>query len=96
MPPDAYRWIARLYDPLLERFDAGLRAIGLKMYPPQAGMAVLDVGCGTGSTLALYAQAGCSVFGIDRSPAMLEVARGKLGAGASLLLGDAGSCVTGR
>jgi demethylmenaquinone methyltransferase/2-methoxy-6-polyprenyl-1,4-benzoquinol methylase len=37
----------------------------------------------------LYRQAGCSVYGIDLSPSMLEVAYTKLGEGADLQLGDA-------
>jgi demethylmenaquinone methyltransferase/2-methoxy-6-polyprenyl-1,4-benzoquinol methylase len=52
-------------------------------------MKVLEVGCGTGTNLILYEKAGCDVFGIDLSPAMLDVARGKLGQGADLRVGDA-------
>jgi demethylmenaquinone methyltransferase/2-methoxy-6-polyprenyl-1,4-benzoquinol methylase len=52
-------------------------------------MRVLDVGCGTGSNLKLYQQAGCDVYGIDMSPSMLQVARQKLGDRANLHLGDA-------
>jgi ubiquinone/menaquinone biosynthesis C-methylase UbiE len=59
------------------------------MFPTEEGMLVLDVGCGTGTLLDLYQQTGCRVFGIDASPAMLEVARGKLGHRADLRLGDA-------
>lgn len=59
------------------------------MYPPEHGMKVLEVGCGTGTNLTLYHRAGCLVYGIDRSPSMLEVARIKLGDVADLQLGDA-------
>lgn len=52
-------------------------------------MSVLDVGCGTGTHLDLYQSAGCEVFGIDSSPAMLDVARHKLGPQAELHQGDA-------
>jgi ubiquinone/menaquinone biosynthesis C-methylase UbiE len=52
-------------------------------------MKVLEVGCGTAISLRLYHQAGCSVYGIDRSPSMLKVARTKLGEEAELHLGDA-------
>ena len=52
-------------------------------------MKVLDVGCGTGTTLQLYQRAGCIVSGIDSSPAMLKIAREKLDTQADLLLGDA-------
>jgi putative AdoMet-dependent methyltransferase len=39
------------------------------------GQSVLDVGCGTGNLSLLFALAGCSVTGVDFSPAMLERAR---------------------
>ncbi len=86
---DPYRKIAQRYDARVEPFNAGLRAIGMKMFPPREGMSVLDVGCGTGTHLALYQEAGCQVFGLDTSPAMMEVARQKLGDRADLRLGDA-------
>jgi ubiquinone/menaquinone biosynthesis C-methylase UbiE len=86
---DAYRHVARWYDGIFGGMNAGLRGIGLKMFPPRAGMEVLDAGCGTGIQLAAYQRAGCRVTGIDASPAMLEVARRRLGEGASLTVGDA-------
>ena len=46
----------------------------LKDLPP--GSKVLDVGCGTGSPIALYlAQQGYRVTGVDQSEKMLEIAR---------------------
>jgi ubiquinone/menaquinone biosynthesis C-methylase UbiE len=86
---DAYRHVARWYDRIFGGMNAGLRGIALKMFSPHPGMEVLDVGCGTGIQLASYQQAGCQVTGIDSSPAMLEVARSRLGKGASLTMGDA-------
>ncbi len=59
------------------------------MFPPSEETKVLDVGCGTGIQPARYQQAGCWVTGIDASPAMLEVARRRLGTRASLTVGDA-------
>ncbi len=79
MASDPYRWIARIYDPVLEPTLAGARRLGLKFYPPARGMVVLDIGCGTGTQLELYRQAGCVVIGVDPSPAMVERARGRLG-----------------
>ncbi len=87
--PDAYRRVARRYDSIFGRLNAGLRGLGLKMLPPREGMDVLDVGCGTGVQLASYQEAGCRVSGIDASPAMLNVARRRLGERADLRLGDA-------
>jgi len=59
------------------------------MVPPKPGMKVLEVGCGTGTNLMLYRQAGCSVYGIDLSPSMLEIAHTKLGQSVDLQLGNA-------
>jgi SAM-dependent methyltransferase len=39
---------------------------------------VLELGCGTGRLLAPLSRAGRSLIGIDRSPAMLEIARRKI------------------
>lgn len=39
--------------------------------------ALLDLGCGTGTHAQLFAQRGYAVTGVDRAPAMLELARRK-------------------
>jgi putative AdoMet-dependent methyltransferase len=44
----------------------------------QPGMAVLDLGTGTGALAARFVAAGCDVVGVDFSPPMLENARGKV------------------
>ncbi|HEU4758978.1 MAG TPA: methyltransferase domain-containing protein [Dehalococcoidia bacterium] len=77
------RW-ARFYDAaswLMSFGRAGaIRRMTLEMAAVSPGEAVLDVGCGTG-TLAIAAKeaagAGGEVCGIDASPEMIEVARGK-------------------
>ncbi len=69
--------------------NRGLRVLGLRMFRPDRGMAVLDVGCGTGMHLEMYQEYGCSLYGIDASPSMLEVARTRLGERAELRLADA-------
>jgi demethylmenaquinone methyltransferase/2-methoxy-6-polyprenyl-1,4-benzoquinol methylase len=89
MKADPYKKFAKLYDTFIEPLTSGLRAIGMKMFPPREGMVVLDVGCGTGIHLELYQKAGCNVYGIDQSPSMLQVARNRLGESANLYLGDA-------
>jgi ubiquinone/menaquinone biosynthesis C-methylase UbiE len=89
MDNDPYHKSARSYDKFIEPFNTIVRQIGLRMYPPREGMRVLDVGCGTGTNLSLYHPAGCEVFGIDLSPAMVEMARQKLGDRAEIHLGNA-------
>jgi ubiquinone/menaquinone biosynthesis C-methylase UbiE len=81
----SYATSARLYDPVIEPLVGRLRIAGLALYPPRKGISVLDVGCGTGMHLSLYKRVGCKTFGIDLSPAMLSVARGRLD---RLTLGD--------
>jgi len=54
---------------------------------PSERCRIADLGCGTGSVSALFAEAGHEVHGVDQSPRMLEIARGK--AEAVFLLGDA-------
>jgi ubiquinone/menaquinone biosynthesis C-methylase UbiE len=59
------------------------------MFPPYQEMSILDVGCGTGIHLEMYRKFGCKLFGIDTSPAMLQMARARLDDSADLRLGDA-------
>lgn len=89
MKVDPYKKIAKFYDTFIGPLTSGLRALGMKMFPPREGMAVLDIGCGTGAYLEHYQRAGCNVSGIDRSPSMLQVARNRLGESANLYRGDA-------
>ena len=79
MSGDPYAKSARWYDSLIEPFARKIRMIGMRMFPAQDGMSVLDVGCGTGTHLDIYKKAGCEVFGIDSSSAMLDIAQAKLG-----------------
>ena len=90
MERDPYRYSAALYDAFAGRFSNYLTRTRIRLAPPIRGLRVLDVGCGTGADLMPYQQAGCSVHGVDISPAMLEVARRKLGKSADLRQSDAG------
>ena len=89
MKQDAYRFYAGIYDRLYEPAAKKLKHAGLKIFPPQENLSILDVGCGTGTQLALYSKPGCTLFGADLSPAMLAVAWRKLGETAELFLEDA-------
>lgn len=88
---DAYSGSARNYDRYVEPFNRVLRKIALKLTAGFKAGKILEVGCGTGSNLQLFAQKGWQVWGVDLSPAMLEEARKKLGRRSALLLGDAGA-----
>ena len=83
---DPYRRLAAVYDRLIEPMQAGVRRVALDVVPPQHGWQVLDVGCGTGTGMAPYVAAGCTVVGVDTSAAMLEKATARLGDRAELHL----------
>jgi ubiquinone/menaquinone biosynthesis C-methylase UbiE len=89
MTADAYRRIARVYDTVIEPVLKSARYLALELWPPLPGQSVLDIGCGTGAQLDLYRRAGCRITGVDPSPAMVALARQKLGAQARVDLGDA-------
>ncbi len=56
---------------------------------PRRGSSLLEVGCGAGHFLELFWEAGFDVTGLDRSQAMLDAARRRLGHKAALELGNA-------
>jgi len=56
-----------------------------------AGRRILDAGCGSGPLFAALRERGAIVTGIDSSTGMLELARQRLGASATLHLADLGS-----
>lgn len=76
---DPYRRIAGVYDLVIEPMQAGVRTVTLEVVPPEPRLRVLDVGCGTGSGMVPYVEAGCTVAGVDVSASMLEQARVRLG-----------------
>jgi 2-polyprenyl-3-methyl-5-hydroxy-6-metoxy-1,4-benzoquinol methylase len=49
----------------------------LRSLIPSSASTVLDLGCGTGSLSVVLASLGCSVTGIDLSPAMIAQAKAK-------------------
>ncbi|SMP56979.1 demethylmenaquinone methyltransferase / 2-methoxy-6-polyprenyl-1,4-benzoquinol methylase [Neorhodopirellula lusitana] len=76
-----YDRIANAYDALADSNEHAARETGLTMLAAQPGWRVLEIGFGTGSSLALLAQSvGDSghVDGVDVSPGMRDVAMRKL------------------
>ena len=88
MKKDPYGRSARTYDRLVEPPVGQLRRLALKVYPPRENIHILDAGCGTGTQLELFRRPGCKLYGVDASPAMLDVARRRLGDAAELSLQD--------
>ncbi|MGH3103467.1 MAG: class I SAM-dependent methyltransferase [Gaiellaceae bacterium] len=86
------------FGPLAARYDE-LRGVGELWQETVAvlvregalrGRRVLDVGCGTGKLAAALAERyGCRVSGVDVSPEMLAVARGRVPPGVELQLAAA-------
>ncbi len=85
--------------------DHGLRdpevrqawASRLRSWLPERACDLLDLGCGTGSLSLLAAEQGHRVTGVDRSPAMVDLARAKLaGRDAAFLVGDAAAPPVGE
>ncbi|MFF1545755.1 class I SAM-dependent methyltransferase [Streptomyces sp. NPDC058291] len=88
-----------------EEPDHGLRdpdvraawAERLRTWLPERRCDLLDLGCGTGTLSLLAAEQGHRVTGIDRSPAMIDLARAKLaGRDAAFLVGDAAAPPVGE
>ncbi len=82
---DPYQRSAGFYDRLIEPVQAGVRRVGVDFVSPVPGWQVLDVGCGTGTGMAAFVDAGCAVTGVDVSAAMLREASKRLGDGTELL-----------
>jgi ubiquinone/menaquinone biosynthesis C-methylase UbiE len=76
-----YNKISRFYDALSDRSEAPVRRAGLNLLKPRAGERVLEIGFGTGHTLAALAKAvgsGGMVFGLDLSDQMVRLAKKNL------------------
>lgn len=72
---EAYdRWYETPLGQWVDRYEK--KAVD-SLLPPLAGLKVLDAGCGTGNFSLALARQGASLVGMDRSAAMLALARGK-------------------
>ncbi|UCF96933.1 MAG: class I SAM-dependent methyltransferase [Spirochaetaceae bacterium] len=75
MRKDPYRVAAYIYDLFVSSPNSQQKQLRLRIAPAVPGMRNLDVGCGTGTDLQLYARAGCRVHGVDVSATILRVDR---------------------
>jgi ubiquinone/menaquinone biosynthesis C-methylase UbiE len=80
---ETYTGLAARYDRRWSRYVERSVEETLRRLDLTSGLAILDVGCGTGALLAAIRRAHptARVLGVDLTPAMLAVAAGKLGAG---------------
>lgn len=75
-----YRWLTPLYDSVAALMgDVKLKQQLVKLADIRSGHRVLDVGCGTGTLLALLksSQPGAHAFGLDGDFAILRIAKRK-------------------
>lgn len=75
---EIYASKAELYDRFSEAEDAEGKVFNL-LLPEVGNKTVLDIGCGTGKYLALFAPHVTHITGVDIAPAQLAVARKKTG-----------------
>ncbi len=87
----AYEAIAPVYDDFTAHHDYELWLGGLLPELERHGLRgerLLDVGCGTGKSFIPMLERGWEVTACDVSPAMVELARGKVGEAAELSVAD--------
>ncbi|MER7247276.1 methyltransferase domain-containing protein [Kribbella sp. NPDC000426] len=89
--PDHYDGFAEAYareneNGLFNRWYA--RPAVLDLLGDVAGRRILDVGCGSGPLFADLKERGANVAGLDASPAMIRLARERLGDDADLTVAD--------
>lgn len=67
-------WAGRLLGPAMTFANRRPTRLAVAALGARPGQAMLDIGCGTGEAVALLANTGADVTGIDRSTAMLDQA----------------------
>ncbi len=80
------KWLLSSAGRALDGFTQGL-ITGL--LSPHKNEKILDIGCGTGNQLMSLSRFGFNLSGVDASPAMIEIARGRLGNRCELKTGRA-------
>lgn len=85
--PKLYNWLSNRYDSLASMIAPGGDQAQNKLVDDLNPGMILDVGCGTGSLLALADQKGLECFGLDNSIGMLNQTKSKVPT-AILLLGS--------
>jgi SAM-dependent methyltransferase len=86
---DAIDYEKRLNDPKI-RFAVDLeKRLMLNALKPLRGESILDIGCGTGSSLQVFLENGLRITGLDPSPYMLDIAQKNIGNRADLHRGVA-------
>jgi len=68
---------SRMRGQLAYRAPEILRELADLVFPAARGLVVLDLGCGTGLASEVFAGMTAEIDGIDLSPAMVELARGR-------------------
>jgi ubiquinone/menaquinone biosynthesis C-methylase UbiE len=86
---DFYTAVAPFYDALVGPFLMPARKGVVRGAEAQKCRRILEVACGTGEQAIMLAKAGIEVTGLDLSPAMLGVARGKTPPSVAYFLGNA-------
>lgn len=100
-PDTKSRYVRRLFSTIADRYDliTGLLSYGqdrrwkrrlVSLVPIRPGVRVLDLACGTGDITYALSDAGAGSVGLDITPRMVEIARGKRpsGSGPEFLVGD--------
>jgi ubiquinone/menaquinone biosynthesis C-methylase UbiE len=88
---------ALTYYRVLDRCSGSMHRLVLKKLELQPGEAVLDIGCGTGATIGLLAQAvgpQGRVVAMDFSPRMVAVARKRAAKWPNVEVREADACAT--
>lgn len=88
---DEYARVAPFFDVMLGPFLNVVQHVVCRQVARLGLRTVLDICCGTGRQVRLLAESGVQGVGIDRSPAMLDVARRKSRGNGFWVLGDARS-----